>query len=96
VLRAGTLTPIVNNPDAAFISQAVGAGRGRRGFGRMGEPHRARAISPLALPSQMREVVRNVAMQFPTAIISGRGREKVRSAQCGRAGQRAHAPHHER
>lgn len=43
----GTLTPIVSNPDAAFMSDA------------------------------MRGVVRAVAELFPTAIISGRGREKV-------------------
>ena len=43
----GTLTPIVNNPDAAFLSEHV------------------------------REAVRRVARLFPTAIISGRGREKV-------------------
>ena len=43
----GTLTPIVNNPDAAFMSE------------------------------HMREAVRLVAALFPTAIISGRGREKV-------------------
>lgn len=43
----GTLTPIVNNPDAAHMSE------------------------------HMREAVRRVARLFPTAIISGRGREKV-------------------
>ncbi|KAK4260436.1 hypothetical protein QN277_003551 [Acacia crassicarpa] len=43
----GTLSPIVNDPDRAFMSEA------------------------------MRSVVRNVAKCFPTAIISGRSREKV-------------------
>lgn len=43
----GTLTPIVNNPDAAHMSE------------------------------HMREAVRRIARLFPTAIISGRGREKV-------------------
>ncbi|KAI3458028.1 hypothetical protein Pfo_014691 [Paulownia fortunei] len=43
----GTLSPIVNDPDRAFMS----------------EP--------------MRSAVREVAMHFPTAIISGRSREKV-------------------
>lgn len=43
----GTLTPIVNDPDSAFMTQ------------------------------HMREAVRAVASVFPTAIISGRGREKV-------------------
>ncbi|CAL8462723.1 g2256 [Coccomyxa elongata] len=43
----GTLTPIVKNPDRAYMSD------------------------------QMRDAVRDVARLFPTAIISGRGREKV-------------------
>eukprot|EP00887_Chlorella_sp_A99_P006904 scaffold2.g6904.t1 len=43
----GTLTPIVSNPDAAFM------------------------------PEQARDAVRRVAELFPTAIVSGRGREKV-------------------
>lgn len=43
----GTLTPIVRNPDRAFMSE------------------------------EMRTAVRDVAKVFPTAIISGRGREKV-------------------
>lgn len=43
----GTLTPIVNNPDYAFMSDIT------------------------------RDIVRQVATLFPTAIISGRGRDKV-------------------
>ncbi|KAL6972543.1 trehalose-phosphatase [Sarracenia purpurea var. burkii] len=43
----GTLSPIVDNPDCAFMSNA------------------------------MRAAVRNVAKYFPTAIISGRSRDKV-------------------
>ncbi|XP_057801810.1 probable trehalose-phosphate phosphatase G [Salvia miltiorrhiza] len=43
----GTLSPIVDNPDRAFMSNA------------------------------MRVAVRNVAKYFPTAIISGRSRDKV-------------------
>ncbi|XP_052179472.1 probable trehalose-phosphate phosphatase F [Diospyros lotus] len=43
----GTLSPIVDNPDSAFMSTA------------------------------MRAAVRNVAKYFPTAIISGRSRDKV-------------------
>ncbi len=43
----GTLTPIVRDPDAAFMSQ------------------------------DMRDAVRRVSELFPSAIISGRGREKV-------------------
>lgn len=45
---AGTLTPIVKDPDRAFMSD------------------------------QMRQIVRSLATLFPTAIVSGRGREKVR------------------
>lgn len=44
---AGTLTPIVKDPDRAYMSD------------------------------QMRDAVRRIATLFPTAIISGRGREKV-------------------
>lgn len=52
---AGTLTPIVKDPDRAFMSD------------------------------QMRDVVRRIATMFPTAIISGRGREKVGySSEAGR------------
>jgi len=43
----GTLTPIVNNPDAAYLSEYA------------------------------RDAVRQIATYFPTAIVSGRGREKV-------------------
>ncbi|KAK9850962.1 hypothetical protein WJX84_003437 [Apatococcus fuscideae] len=43
----GTLTPIVKNPDEAFMTE------------------------------QMRDIVRQLAQLFPTAIISGRGREKL-------------------
>jgi len=43
----GTLTPIVSNPDEAFLSAA------------------------------MRSAVQQVAQTFPTAVISGRGRDKV-------------------
>lgn len=45
----GTLTPIVKDPDRAYMSD------------------------------QMRDIVRRIATMFPTAIISGRGREKVQS-----------------
>lgn len=44
----GTLTPIVNDPDAAYLS------------------------------NDMREAIKRVASLFPTAVISGRGREKVK------------------
>lgn len=43
----GTLTPIVNNPDEAFLSDST------------------------------RKVIKRLANLFPTAIISGRGRDKV-------------------
>jgi trehalose 6-phosphate phosphatase len=47
----GTLSPIVNDPDAAFMSET------------------------------MRMAVRSVAKHFPTAIVSGRRRDKVRLLQ---------------
>jgi trehalose 6-phosphate phosphatase len=47
----GTLSPIVNDPDAAFMSET------------------------------MRMAVRSVAKHFPTAIVSGRCRDKVRLQQ---------------
>ncbi|THU57242.1 hypothetical protein C4D60_Mb03t01450 [Musa balbisiana] len=66
----GTLSPIVDDPDRAFISNEV------------------RSVSFVALfPSslhtqqsyhcvQMRETVKDVARHFPTAIVSGRRRDK--------------------
>ena len=44
----GTLTPIVNDPDSAYLSH------------------------------DMREAIKRVSSLFPTAVISGRGREKVK------------------
>lgn len=78
----GTLSPIVDNPDCAFMSDAV-----RTVF--------RRTICELPLNFscyfifffqyisvdsgnfQMRAVVKKVAKYFPTAIISGRSRDKV-------------------
>lgn len=86
---AGTLTPIVPNPDDAVMSEEVGGGCAGTW------PLHCTAVSrtPLGAPCprgfqlvplcasacglQMRKVVKAVARLFPTAIISGRGREKV-------------------
>lgn len=85
-MPAGTLTPIVSNPDEAVMSEQVcpvslifllswlswgGV------ITTLATPN---PMLPTLLPhAQMRNVVRNVAQMFPTAIISGRGREKVES-----------------
>ncbi|ONM54638.1 probable trehalose-phosphate phosphatase 7 isoform X4 [Zea mays] len=53
----GTLSPIVDDPDAAFMSETAFVG--------------------LAGEKQMRMAVRSVAKHFPTAIVSGRCRDKV-------------------
>lgn len=72
-LFAGTLTPIVSNPDEAVMSEEV---RGAQGSVQRGGICNMTNVD-LCPPTQMRDVVRSVARAFPTAIISGRGREKV-------------------
>uniref|UniRef100_A0A0E0QQJ3 Trehalose 6-phosphate phosphatase n=1 Tax=Oryza rufipogon TaxID=4529 RepID=A0A0E0QQJ3_ORYRU len=70
----GTLSPIVDDPDAAFMSETVS----------LSSPplsptlllHSSSSRTPL-LPHQMRMAVRSVAKHFPTAIVSGRCRDKV-------------------
>ncbi len=73
-MLAGTLAPIVKNPDEAFMSEEVRSSNSRP------------ACLPLVIVchltttyglAQMRCAVRGTAQFFPTAIISGRGREKV-------------------
>lgn len=88
---AGTLTPIVKNPDAAFMSEQVNFGSSGL-FMSDRLPHCClctrsfRAMTSVTfsvwLPLahylvQMRTAVRATACLFPTSIISGRGREKV-------------------
>uniref|UniRef100_I1QNE4 Trehalose 6-phosphate phosphatase n=1 Tax=Oryza glaberrima TaxID=4538 RepID=I1QNE4_ORYGL len=70
----GTLSPIVDDPDAAFMSETVS----------LSSPplsptlllHSSSSHTSL-LPHQMRMAVRSVAKHFPTAIVSGRCRDKV-------------------
>jgi hypothetical protein len=127
-MHAGTLTPIVPNPDDAVMSEEVGfklrhacthalnmarwarasiegpqqraaEGVGGRGSVQRSTPQRLSATQGVVVgvqlcahsqpPTphaagarttfQMRQVVKAVASIFPTAIISGRGREKVES-----------------
>lgn len=70
----GTLSPIVDNPDRAFMSAEVSNSCAREYF-----------LHNFDLPVnviqevlfQMRCAVKRVAKYFPTAIISGRSRDKV-------------------
>ena len=67
----GTLTPIVKNPDRAFMSDQVVC------LTPQGHLVLLKQAFTTHFGGQMREAVRMVARLFPTAIISGRGREKV-------------------
>lgn len=71
--QTGTLAPIVNDPDRAFMSDEVGLLCCCLWCCQCG------AIVSIRHHAcqQMRATVRSVAQLFPTAIISGRGREKV-------------------
>ncbi|WVZ66744.1 hypothetical protein U9M48_015928 [Paspalum notatum var. saurae] len=68
----GTLSPIVKDPDSAVMSEEVSRVR-----------LRSRACSVCSLmptkyqATHMRDAVRGVAEHFPTAIVSGRCRDKV-------------------
>ncbi|KAG6473308.1 hypothetical protein ZIOFF_067222 [Zingiber officinale] len=75
----GTLSPIVDDPDSAFMSTAVSS---------LSFFFSSSHVSSLCKDSsdidsvfflgyQMREAVKNVAMYFPTAIVSGRRLDKV-------------------
>ena len=66
----GTLSPIVDDPDVAFMSDAV------RTFSLLFFVFSLPCGSFL-LDAQMRDAVRDVARCFPTAIVSGRGKDKV-------------------
>ncbi|KAG6500422.1 hypothetical protein ZIOFF_040267 [Zingiber officinale] len=70
----GTLSPIVDDPDRAFMSDAVR--RHRRPLSAFTLFH-SNVKNHFFFFSQMREAVRNVARHFPTAIVSGRRRDKV-------------------
>lgn len=111
-MHAGTLTPIVNNPDEAIMSPQVllctlqlvgspsGSARPRSPDAVVSQATQCscwlvraalglhignapcffvfqRGLRWAAAVLQMRDTVRQVAHLFPTAIISGRGRDKV-------------------
>lgn len=73
----GTLSPIVNNPDRAWMSDSVRIlppeGLCRRSM----LPYLIVFIFLKTSDSQMRAAVKEAANCFPTAIISGRCRDKV-------------------
>jgi hypothetical protein len=75
----GTLSPIVKDPDTAVMTEEVSVSSQVLPchFLRRAVPsnHAAPYVSP-----QMREAVRGVAEHFPTAIVSGRCRDKVHSS----------------
>jgi trehalose 6-phosphate phosphatase len=74
----GTLSPIVEDPDSAVMTEEVS-------FFLLRPIHK---LSPMLLflqrcnflLTQMRDAVRSVAQHFPTAIVSGRCRDKVHSS----------------
>ncbi|URE13675.1 glycosyl hydrolase [Musa troglodytarum] len=68
----GTLSPIVNDPDSAFMSDAV-----RPSWPFFYFSFTAMVIILVAEGYQMRAAVRDVARCFPTAIVSGRCLDKV-------------------
>lgn len=74
----GTLSPIVDNPDCAFMSEAVRILLRLKYFIFTFSPSPVLFIKTLK-PLQMRAGVKKVAKYFPTAIISGRSRDKVTS-----------------
>lgn len=70
----GTLSPIVGDPDRAFLSNEVRNYLALKYF----YLHKFVAVFTCKqFAFQMRYAVRNVAKYFPTAIISGRSRDKV-------------------
>ena len=80
----GTLSPIVEDPDSAVMTEEV------RSTTRPSAPlfHRSFRVFDLLCSDftavqfifQMRDAVRGVAQHFPTAIVSGRCRDKVHSS----------------
>ena len=74
----GTLSPIVDDPDRAIMSDAVRTTTLLLFWMLSGlKNYFAKCLFSLYL-SQMRAAVKDVAKYFPTAIISGRSRDKVR------------------
>lgn len=75
----GTLSPIVNDPDRAFMSDEVSSLFSLHiSFFPSTFGFSANKNSVLCL-YQMRKAVRKLARSFPTAIVSGRCRDKVYS-----------------
>ncbi|PKA49542.1 putative trehalose-phosphate phosphatase 6 [Apostasia shenzhenica] len=72
----GTLSPIVDDPDAAFMSKTVGSSPGFSLLFLCFELMPGLWNSGFVL-FQMRAAVKGVAKYFPTAIVTGRCREKV-------------------
>ncbi|KAF3642002.1 putative trehalose-phosphate phosphatase G [Capsicum annuum] len=72
----GTLSPIVDDPDRAFISADVSSYFDSSLFQERNLPEDVHTEKKLQI-LQMRSAVRDVANHFPTAIISGRSRDKV-------------------
>lgn len=70
----GTLSPIVDDPDSAFMSDTVTTHASNTSTT---PPSTIELTQSLSLLPQMRRAVRSVAKHFPTAIVSGRCRDKV-------------------
>lgn len=74
----GTLSPIVDDPDSAFMSEAVSIVCLLVMSTLLVKFSLISDFSALSfLLAQMRATVRSVAKYFPTAIISGRSRDQV-------------------
>jgi trehalose 6-phosphate phosphatase len=81
----GTLSPIVEDPDRAIMTDEVRTWKNRAYSAPSARHFLLLPSSNLWLISsslpfcdaQMRDAVRGVAELFPTAIVSGRGRDKV-------------------
>lgn len=73
----GTLSPIVEDPDRAFMSDAVS----NFNLGLFFSPYNfffpPSLFLNFSVKTQMRKTVKKVARCFPTAIVSGRCRDKV-------------------
>jgi trehalose 6-phosphate phosphatase len=77
----GTLSPIVDDPDKAEMSPVVNQhnllNKYSSNISCLSTNEQLLMIGPKNFFPQMRAAVRNVAKQFPAAIVSGRSRKKV-------------------
>lgn len=74
----GTLSPIVENPDAAFMSESVRFFAYHAGLLCLGYGFWLLNFMGLSFAGfQMRAAVKSVAKYFPTAIVTGRCIDKV-------------------